>query len=359
MSSNSLSQAPSQGLIVGVDAGGTKTAAWLGRLCQTDANAGAEAALQSIVTVLGRGAAGPGNPRRVGFAAATESLREAIGEAYHAAELELAPAAAMCLGVAGAGRAEEQQQLQQWCLSTGLAEHARVTGDALPLLAATYADRPLTSLADLQGLALICGTGSMAWGCCGSMAEGNWREVRAGGWGYLLGDEGSAYWIAMRGLQMVCRTHDEQTIKTKLMDAMLSQLKLQQASDLVEWLYRGAVERAAIAQLAPLVTGLAEGPEPDAIALQIVDQAAQELARLVRCVARQLDLQLTTIPNPNTESGQSTSLAVTGGVLLGSELLRRRLRDYLQPAQIAIVPVESPVQGALYLAANLYASSAT
>ncbi len=345
-----------QALVIGVDAGGTKTAAWLGQLRQRDANASATASLESVVTVLGAGTAGPGNPRRVGFAAATQCMSTAIAEAYRAAGLEQSPAAAIYMGVAGAGRVEEQQQLQRWCLASGLALQARVAGDARPLLAATYAERPVDALGDLQGLALICGTGSMAWGCCGSVADGNWREARAGGWGYLLGDEGSAYWIAMRGLQMVCRAHDEQTGKTKLLAAVLGQLKLQQTSDLVEWLYRGEVERSAIAQLAPLVTGLAEAVEPDWVALQIVDQAAQELARIVQCVESQLESQLECQP-PTLRDPATTRLAVTGGVLLGSALLRRRLRDYLQPARIDVVPVESPVQGALYLAAHLCEAS--
>lgn len=338
----------SQNYIIGVDAGGTKTAAWLGLLQHTDKKTLTVGPLQEQVQVLGMGLSGPGNPRRVGFEAATESILTAIKIAYQTADREFTRAASICMGVAGAGRPSEQQQLQQWCLQSGLASRARITGDALPLLAATYASQPVSSLRGMQGIALICGTGSMAWGCHSDSADGNLHEARAGGWGYLLGDEGSAYWIGMKALQMLCRGHDESKQGTRLAAVILQQLAVERVTDLVQWLYSGPVDRSAIAALAPLVTGLAEDLSPDSLSIQIVEQAAEELARIVLCVAKQL-------PSFSNSSNHrvETRLAMTGGVLLGCLLMQSRLQHFLQPHLFAMVPVESPAQGALFLAADL------
>src|SRR5205823_15045021 len=128
--------------------------------------------------VLGRGQAGSGNPRAAGFDAAQTNIASAIDAAFADAKLPLTTAAAACFGLAGAGREIEQQRIASWAEKHGIAQNVRVTGDAEPILAAASPEN--------CGVALICGTGSLAWGRnrAGVIA-------RAGGWGYLLGDEGS------------------------------------------------------------------------------------------------------------------------------------------------------------------------
>lgn len=352
-------------LVIGVDAGGTKTNAWLARTpsphhfgsSKTPAAAPdlASTLLAGQVQILGRGAAGAGNPRAVGFEAATGNMRLAIDAAYAAAKCSLTPAAAICMGVAGAGRTEEQNQLEQWCLAREIARRAQVTGDALPVLAAAYADRPLSEISRMYGIALICGTGSMAWGCLpASDGQANIngfavQEARAGGWGYLLGDEGSGYWIAMQGLRAACRSVDGRGPATGLLPALLNRLNLTGPDQLINALYGEQFDRRRIASLAEVVVALAEetGRAADSQALEIIDRAATELCQLVLAVDGQLGF-----------GARPITLAATGGVLLGSPVLRQRLQQKLQQHQRAvnIVLVEHPVRGAVFLAASLAAN---
>lgn len=348
----------SQRQVIGVDAGGTKTSAWLGRVrtsLQTGKTSQYSETLENFISardqieVLGQGLAGPGNPRAVGFETATDNMRQAIEAAFACAQCELSPAAALCMGVAGAGRPEEQIRLESWCLATGLAQRAKATGDARPVLATAYAERSLSELKNMHGIALICGTGSMAWGCDAT------SEARSGGWGYLLGDEGSGYWIALEGLRAACRSVEGRGPITRLLPAFMERLQLSSPAGLIDAIYGEKFDRRRIASLAEVVIATAErapeksnpaqshAVERDEVAAAIVDRAARELCELVLNVSEKL--QLGTLP---------WTLAITGGVLLHSASLQKSLQLQLQNSgSITIVPVASPVQGALYLAANL------
>ncbi|MCC7333617.1 MAG: hypothetical protein IT422_00880 [Pirellulaceae bacterium] len=340
-------------LVIGIDAGGTKTSAWLGRVRASpppgkpDQHAKTlepPAAARDQVEVLGQGLAGPGNPRAVGFEAATDNMRQAVEEAFARAPCEMSPAAALCIGAAGAGRPEEQARLESWCMAAGLALRVKATGDARPVLASAYADRTLSELKNMYGIALICGTGSMAWGCDAS------SEARSGGWGYLLGDEGSGYWIALEGLRAACRSAEGRAPDTRLLPAFMDRLQLSSPTGLIDAIYGEKFDRRRIASLAEVVVATAEGSneqpnagEPDGVAATIVERAACELCELVRNVAGKL--QLGTRP---------WTLAITGGVLLHSASLQSNLQRQLQSLGApTIVPVASPVQGALFLAASI------
>ncbi|MCA9183491.1 MAG: hypothetical protein KDA51_18650, partial [Planctomycetales bacterium] len=340
-------------LVIGVDAGGTKTSAWLGRIRmppqpgKPDQHSNTlenSTAVRDQVEVLGQGLAGPGNPRAVGFKTATDNMRQAVEAAFACAQCEMSPAAALCMGAAGAGRPEEQARLESWCMAAGLALRAKATGDARPVLASAYADRTLRELKNMYGIALICGTGSMAWGCDAS------REARSGGWGYLLGDEGSGYWIALEGLRAACRSAEGRGPSTRLLPAFMGRLQLSSPAGLIDAIYGEQFDRRRIASLAEVVVAAAEGSteqynkgEHDEVAATIVDRAACELCELVRNVAGKL--QLGTLP---------WTLAITGGVLLHSASLQKNLQLQLQNAEApTMVPVASPVQGALFLAASL------
>jgi N-acetylglucosamine kinase-like BadF-type ATPase len=133
--------------IIGVDGGGTKTVAWIAPL-DDDMNS----------VVLGRGQSGPGNPRAVGFEVAQANIAAAIEAAFADAKLPSQTAATACFGLAGAGRAIEQQRIVAWGQQRGIARSVAVTGDAEPILAAASPDN--------CGIALICGTGSLAWDIC-------------------------------------------------------------------------------------------------------------------------------------------------------------------------------------------------
>jgi N-acetylglucosamine kinase-like BadF-type ATPase len=308
-------------LVLGVDGGGTHTLAWLA------------ARTGPTIAPLGRGAGGPGNPRAAGFETAQSSIAAAITAAFSDAGLPPVRVAAACLGLSGAGRAEEQRQMSEWAQQAGIAARVRVTHDAETILAAADADG--------GGIALIAGTGSFAWGrdAAGGMD-------RAGGWGYLLGDEGSAYWIALRALRAAVRAADGRGQPTQLLPALLAALRLNAPEQLVAAVYGEATTREHLAKLAPLVFELTS---TDGAAAEILAAAAAELAAMTAALARKLGL----------EAGTYT-LAAAGSVLVHQPVLRERLIQCLrqsgaEPRTLEVVA--APVAGAVRLARRLAAES--
>jgi len=306
----------SDDLVLGIDGGATKTVAWLALRSGGDESA-----------VVGRGAAGSANPQAIGFDAALANLDRAVAAAFEEAGVAPGPLAAAVLGLAGWDREQNARVLHRWADERRLAVRVRSVHDAEPLLAAGSPEG--------WGVALIAGTGSFAFG---RAADG--RSVRAGGWGYLFGDEGSGYSIALAGLRAAAKSADGRVPPTRLVDALLRRLDLREPPELIPAVYRFADDRARIASLADVVTQAAE--EGDAQARGILDDAAGELAAMVAAVARRLGF-----------SGGAFPLALTGGVLLGSQPLRMALDARLtsrgcRPASIACV--REPVAGAVKMA---------
>ena len=292
---NSLPPAPEAvdpaDLVLGIDGGGTKTVAWLASRAPSEPD-----------LPLGIGRAGPGNPRAAGFEAAQANIAAAVADAFAAAGRPLTSVGAACLGLSGAGRPSEQQPIRDWALAVGMAQQVIVTHDAEIILATAAPER--------VGIALISGTGSFAWG---RNAAG--IEARCGGWGYLLGDEGSGYAIALAGLQAAVRAADGRGSLTPLLAAVLD------------------------AELAGTVFELAAN---DPAAAAIVAHAADELALLVETLAARLHL-----------ARGAFRLAVAGGVLTQQQPLREglaaSLRDRgLSPESLHIV--QDPVHGAVTMA---------
>ncbi len=303
-------------LILGVDGGGTKTVAWL-----------AERSDDAEPAIVGRGTAGSTNPQAVGFDRALENLDRAVDAARRDAQASKGPFAAAVLALAGSDRDENRQAVSQWADDRRLAHRVRIVHDALPVLAAGTPDG--------WGVALIAGTGSLAFG---QTPDG--QTARAGGWGYLLGDEGSAFAIALAGLRAAMRAFDGRGPETQLVDGFLRQVKLDTPEQLVSAVHGSADPRATIASTANVVTQAAG--ESDEVARSILDQAGRALAAMVAAVANRLEL-----------SPHSLPLALGGGLLTGSPLLRDCLAVHLTGLGLQAEPVGlvlEPVQGAVKLA---------
>ncbi len=137
-----------------------------------------------------------------------------------------------------------------------------------------------------SGILILSGTGSMAWA-----RDGAGKSYRVGGWGEVIGDEGSSHWIGQRILGAVSQSFDGRAEPTALIGAVCEHLQIDPATPLdalVGWVSRQSNPRAGIASLAPVATRLAEAG--DATALAIVGQAADELARHIAAIANRADL---------------------------------------------------------------------
>jgi len=137
------------------------------------------------------------------------------------------------------------------------------------------------SLACEDGISVIAGTGSMAYGEYGG------KQARAGGWGELFSDEGSAYWIARAGLALFSRMSDGRAARGPLYDVVRAHFALDADLDVCAAVY-GALqaERSRVAQLARLVSAAAA--RGDGAAGAILEQAAVELADMVDAVRASL-----------------------------------------------------------------------
>ena len=241
-------------LWVGIDGGGTRTTA---------------VALDDTGAVLARvvGGASLVHPNRPldGAGHLADMVRRVLREAGTAA-----PADGLCCGLAGAGRAEVREGLRGALAALGVASSICVIGDAEAALYDAFGSG--------AGALVIAGTGSAAWS-----RNANGRSARAGGWGRLLGDEGSGYTIGLSALRAVVRAFDGRIDPTLLSAAILSTIGVPAPEQLVPW--AAAAAKADIAALAPVVAATAA--QGDAAAAGIIDKAAADLAELVRAALEQ------------------------------------------------------------------------
>jgi N-acetylglucosamine kinase-like BadF-type ATPase len=294
--------------VLGIDAGGTKTVCYLA---------------DEQRRVLGEGRAGGANLKVEGELAVEKVLHSVMDQALGDGEREVA---AICLGMAGADRPDEQALLRDIMRRIGSRARVVVVNDALVALAAGIGDGP--------GVVIISGTGSIAYGRSAD------RAARAGGWGHVLGDEGSGYWIGCQALRAVARSADGRGPATTLTPRVLNHFAVAKPDELVAEIYDRQLRHHALAQVARLVQQSRD--EGDEIATQILEQAAHELVRAARSVVERLTMQ-----------EEAVQFLLAGGVFTGvpwlAQELKRRLPAIAPRGQVKRLELE-PAMGAVHLA---------
>ncbi len=303
-------------VVVGVDGGGTRTRAVLTDLEGTElARAGGPPSL-----------ADPARPEL-----AAEAIHATVSDVLLQAGIE-PPVEAVWAGVAGVGREATRSAVEAALARGGLARRVRVGTDVLGAFQDAFGAGP--------GILVIAGTGSIAWG-----RGEDGREARVGGWGSLLGDEGSGYAVGLEALRRVARDVDGRGPGTNLRGRILVRLELSDPDDLVPWSTRAA--KSEIAALVPVVGDAAA--EGDAVAGEILVKAVEELEGHV----------LTLLENLGPWS-HPPALALAGGLLQPGGPLRRGME---RVARLHRLPVlERPLdgaRGAAALARALAAKEAT
>tara|TARA_R110002072_G_scaffold164879_5_gene317958 strand:- start:16177 stop:17142 length:966 start_codon:yes stop_codon:yes gene_type:complete len=313
----------SDGLILGIDGGGTKTVAWLARCDFTN-----KSDVTNTMEIIGRGRSGSSNVRGVGFETALDHLNQAVERAFADAELSRVTVESACLALAGAGREVEQQRIRSWADQCQLTSQLTVVDDALPVLYAASSEG--------IGIALIAGTGSLALG-----QNANGDRARCGGWGSLLGDEGSGYQISHAALRAAVRADDGRGPSTQLHERLLDHHGITSASELIPILHADPNNRIMIASLAPLVFDVAGSGDP--VATQIIDQASTDLAEMVKTLIDRLGMPT-----------QPCSLAGTGSVLIHQHAFTQSIRDKMAEAGIETNyrAIPESVAGTLVIAAG-------
>ncbi len=280
------------------------------------------------------GEGGSSNPRSNPRENVLANLRALFERAYREAALTPDGCRAGFAGTAGVDRAADRRPFADLMREAALLPiNARLeaSNDAEPAL--------VGALGDTEGILLIAGTGSIAFGRTRSGTS-----VRSGGWGHLLGDEGSAFAIAFEALKRGLRAHEGRDISSSLLDDALAYFQLAEPSDLVPFIYEG-LDKTRIAKFARIVC--ARRDSGDKLASAILDEAEAALESLVRSVYARIGAELS-----------RKRIAFRGGLIEGDRQLReglvRRLAVSL-PELAVVEPVADAASGACILARELLA----
>ncbi len=294
--------------VIGIDAGGTKT------VCLLADEQG---------QILSRGRGEGANLQAAGELQVEKALHQVMAEALG----DRAAPAAICLGIAGVDRPNDAAIVRGIMRRIGFNSRVLIVNDALIALETGAPGQP--------GVVIISGTGSIAYG---RNAAG--EAARSGGWGYVLGDEGSGYWIGRAALRAVLRAADRRGPETVLTRMLLEHFNVSQPQLLLHEVYHPQLKPAAIGALAECVQ--AAFLQDDPAAMGILRGAADELEAGALSVARRLELM-----------ADSFSFILSGGIFravpwLGQELARRL--PTAAPRSLVIRLDREPAEGAVTLA---------
>lgn len=300
---------PSARFLMGVDGGATKTLA-------------AVLDLQERCVYLGHGASS--NPDAVGAHAATDSLMKATDEAIARAGIERDLLDAAILAVAGTD-------------TDAVAAHVRalrpsswvVVNDVVGAWAAATGAHP--------GVGVISGTGSNVFGVG---ADG--RAWRAGGWGHVLGDEGSGYWLAVQSIKAAIGDRERSGPETALSAAATDFFEVPTVEALAALVYSKPLTKGEIAAFAIETARVAQAG--DEVARELYGRTAAELGKQIAAVIAQTGLA------GSFPVGLIGSAFKAGALFV--EPLAATIRKLAPEASVAVVEM-APVGGCLLLAARL------
>jgi N-acetylglucosamine kinase-like BadF-type ATPase len=276
--------------------------------------------------VLGSGEAGPCN--HAGAHEGRAKLERAVMASVAAACAQAACAGpsldattirfeAACFGMSGGP--EDKEAILASIL---LVNRLTVTNDAVIALAGATGTG--------QGIVTIAGTGSIAFG-----RNPELRTARAGGWGYLFGDEGGAFDIVRQALRAALRMEEGWGTHTLLRDVIVKAAGSRDAHEAMHRMYTADWPRHRVAQLAPLVDAAAVAG--DAVSIEILANAGRQLAMLAASVRSQL-----------WKPRNSVEIAYIGGVFQSRIVLQRfRMLSELEEGVLCIAPKHGPAEGAL------------
>ncbi len=265
---------------VGVDGGGTKTELVM---------------LSDQGEFIARTKVGSTNIQAVGAGKVKQELLNGFQKILKKSNVDLKHVEHFFLGLAGAGRKSDQLEIKRLFDKTSFQGKIYVDSDAIIALAGAFGTKP--------GIILISGTGSI---CFGKNQQG--QMVRSGGWGYLLGDEGSGYFIGNNAIIAALKDFDGRGERTRLLPEIVSFFQVKSIEEIIPLIYQNKITRVQIADLAPLVFRVAA--EGDFIAEEIIKRTGKELGILARAVAVKLGFE-----------GEEINVALIGSIF--------KQKDYL------------------------------
>jgi N-acetylglucosamine kinase-like BadF-type ATPase len=242
--------------LIGIDGGGTKTDCTI-----TDEN------FNQLYSLQG----GPLNLLSSPPSESSRTIIQLITSCLSKLNITLAHLDCIGIGAAGAGRIEDIEKLKISLKALFPPSiNLNVTTDAEAALEGAFNGKP--------GCILISGTGSIIWG-----KDKNRIIHRCGGFGKILGDEGSGFMIGKKGLVAAARVFDERGEKSLITDLLKDKYQIQSAQDMINAVYKNDLD---ISGVAPLV--LSSAGNNDKTALRIIDEETEELLKLISCMTKKL-----------------------------------------------------------------------
>jgi glucosamine kinase len=277
-------------IVVGVDGGGSKT-----RVVVADEQG------REVIAVEG-----PASAVRPGLVEhSADVIAAVVQDALAASSMTHVLPKVLCVGVAGVGREPEREAMWQALAGRELADDVVVHTDAAIALDDAFGDG--------AGILLVSGTGSVAFG---RGPDGTF--ARCGGWGQVIGDEGSGAWIGRRALNVAAASADGREPETALVNALLTAIEADDPPAMIRW--AADATPAQFARLAPVVLQVAA--TGDLRANSLLSMAVEELVIHVRTLARRLFV----------DERAAAPVALAGGLLSRGAPLRKRVEHRLKSA---------------------------
>lgn len=274
------------------------------------------------------------NPRSVGWDGVRRVLSGFFDALYDSGSFRADDCSGGFAGIAGIGRSSDKEATLNLLRSASRTK--------CPLAADTDALPALTgALGSKCGILLIAGTGSIALG-----ATSDGRLIRSGGWGHILGDEGSAYDVGRKGIGAALAYRDGRGPATALLGLALRHFGIEDAFELIPAVYEH-FDKSRIADFAKKVVQARN--EGDSVAIEILNRASRDLCSLVESVGRQMG---------STE--EERRIVFSGGFLDKVEALGEETRSQIKkalPGFNFVLPKADAVTGACALARELAANT--
>jgi N-acetylglucosamine kinase-like BadF-type ATPase len=273
---------------------------------------------------------GPANFLVIGAEKASENILSLIKECKTKLNFEYDDIKNIVIGAAGAGREEDAGKLRTSLLSLasekGISfKSLNVISDAQIALEGAFPNK--------SGSILIAGTGSIIYG-----KDNEGKIYRAGGFGRIIGDEGSGYSIGRKALQRVAKFYDGQGEKSDIVSLLSDKYKINSSEELIKKVYKENFDIASVAELV-----LTAASKDDLIALTILEEETDELVQQLKALMKKMDVD-------------ELNVSFAGSLVLNKniypDMLTEKIKFYLP--KVTIVKAEyTPLEGAIHIAREL------
>lgn len=272
--------------VIGIDGGGTKTLAYIGNLKGE---------------IIATTSSGPSNYHSVGINRTKQSLTQIVETLCRYADISNEDLEMVSLGLAGVDRPDDKKivtEIVESIVKSKIKLHNDVVSELVGANGKSY------------GVITISGTGSISYGI-----DSKGKSVRSGGWGHIIGDEGSGYDIGRKALVSILRAYDKRDKETLLTKKVLDFLNLKTVNDIIGYVYNKDITREHIAKIAPIV--LEGANENDITSKNILNEAVDSLVEITEIVINQLEFENT------------ISLTYGGGILKKNKYVQNKFIETL------------------------------